>query len=320
MVIPDLLQPLDDPEVPALLRRCTFPPAGSTVACGVSGGADSSALLVLAVGAGLSVTAVHVDHALRPGSAEEAGVVADLAERLGTRFRSVSAPVDHGSGLEERARTLRHAVLGPDSLLGHTADDQAETVLLRMLRGTGPAGLAAMRPDRHPLLSLRRSETVALCARMEIPVVQDPSNDSPMHTRNRIRHEVMPLLDDVGRRDVVPLLARLARLSAEQADLVDELSRVIDPSDASALADAPRPLAAAAIRRWLRVGTGLVLPPAEQAIARVLDVASGAAVACEVHHGWRVQRSNRRMRLVRTGADAEGGSHGPAASERPRRG
>ena len=111
----------DDP-VGALLARCRFPPAGTEVTCAVSGGADSSALLVLATAAGCDATAVHVDHGLRPGSADEARVVEALAARLGARFRSVTVEVPEGPDLEARARDARRAVLPPGTLYGHTAD------------------------------------------------------------------------------------------------------------------------------------------------------------------------------------------------------
>ncbi|MEI7547405.1 MAG: tRNA lysidine(34) synthetase, partial [Actinomycetota bacterium] len=134
-----------------MLTRCTFPPAGETVTCAVSGGADSTALLALAVAAGLHVTAVHVDHGLRPGSAAEAEVVRATATRLGATFRAERVELVDGPNLEERAREARMAVLPADVLTGHTADDQAETVLVNLLRGAGTRGLSAMRPGpRRP--------------------------------------------------------------------------------------------------------------------------------------------------------------------------
>ena len=152
------------PVIDALLPRCRFPAAGAEVTCAVSGGADSLALLVLAVAAGTRVTAVHVDHGLRAGSGDEADVVADAAARFGAAFRAVRVQVPRGPNLEARARAARYAALPADVLTGHTADDQAETVLLNLLRGAGLDGLAGMRSARHPLLGLRRSETRALCA------------------------------------------------------------------------------------------------------------------------------------------------------------
>ena len=148
-----------------LLAACRFPPAGSPLTCGVSGGPDSLALLVLAVGAGCDVTAVHVDHGLREDSADEAEVVRAAAADLGVAFRAERVDVAAGANLEARARAARHGVLGPDCALGHTADDQAETILVNLLRGAGVDGLAGIRPGhRHPILALRRTDTEAVCA------------------------------------------------------------------------------------------------------------------------------------------------------------
>ncbi len=263
----------------------------------MSGGADSLALLVLAVAAGCDVTAVHVDHGLRAGSDREADVVAAVAERYGAAFRAERVEVADGPNLEARARAARWSVLPPDACTGHTLDDRAETVLVNLLRGAGTTGLSALRPGpAHPILGLRRSETVALCASEGLDVVVDPSNDDPRFVRNRIRHEVLPLLADVAGRDLVPVLARQAELLADDADLLDALAAELDPTDARALAAAPRPLARAAVRAWLRP-TGGGQPPSAAAVERVLAVADGTHVATEVAGGWRVRRSAGRLHL-----------------------
>jgi tRNA(Ile)-lysidine synthase len=291
----------------ALAPRCDLPPAGAPVTCAVSGGADSLALLALVAHAGARATAVHVDHGLRPGSAVEADVVAGAAQRFGAAFRSERAQVGPGPNLEARARTARYALLPADVLTGHTADDQAETVLLNVIRGAGLDGLAGMRPDRRrPLLGLRRHETRALCAALGLTPVEDPSNTDPAFTRNRVRHEVLPLLDDVARRDVVPLLVRLAAHAREAVDHLDgEATGAeggtagLDVTDARALAAAPPVLAHRALRAWLR-GTDPdeAHPPEAAAVGRVLAVARGEAVGTDVGRGWQVRRSGGRLRLV----------------------
>ena len=280
----------------AVRDRCRFPTAGP-VTCAVSGGPDSLALLALACDAGLEVTAVHVDHGLRSESAAEAQVVADAAARFGAAFRTERVEVDPGPDLEARARRARRAVLGPAALYGHTADDQAETVLLALLRGAGPDGIAAMGPEHHPLLALRRHETHAICAELGLHPVRDPSNEDPRFRRNRVRAEVLPLLDDVADRDVVPLLCRLADLTRADGDLLDELSAALDPADARALATAPVPLARRAVRRWLRPHLG-GHPPDAGAVERVLAVARGEAVGTEVAGGVAVRRRGQRLLLV----------------------
>src|SRR5690606_32800997 len=109
------------------------------------------------------------------------------------------------------ARTARFAVLPPAVATGHTADDQAETLLLHLLRGAGLDGLAAMAPGpRHPILGLRRYETRTVCDRLAVRVAADPTNRDPAFRRNRVRHELLDHLSDVASRDVVPILARTA--------------------------------------------------------------------------------------------------------------
>lgn len=282
----------------SLLARCSFPATGASVVCAVSGGADSLALLVLAVAAQCDVTAVHIDHGLRDGSDTEADVVRAAAERFGAAFEARTVHVDPGPNLEARARAARRSVLPPGALTGHTADDQAETVLLNLLRGAGLDGLRGMRPETKPLLRLRRADTHALCATLGLAVVHDPSNCDPAIRRNRVRHELLPALDDIAARDVVPLLARQAALLADDADLLDALAAGLDPTDGKALAAAPLPLARRAVRTWLRAtADDESHPPDAATVERVLAVARGDAVACDVGGGRRVCRSQNRLRL-----------------------
>lgn len=269
--------------------------------CAVSGGADSLALMTLAVAAGCDVTACHVDHGLRPGSHTEAQVVADAAAMLGAAFRSVQVTVTPGPNLEARARHARREVLGPDAATGHTADDQAETLLLNLLRGAGPAGLGAMRPGpRHPILALRRSDTEQVCVSVGLQPVHDPSNVDPAFRRNRIRHEVIPLLNTVAERDIIPLLARSATQVRAVADHVEhEAARLVpDPSDVASLRAVPAAVATAALQRWLRQCSPHGYPPDAQAVARVLEVVAGSARATDVGGGWQVRRRQGRLRLV----------------------
>lgn len=285
------------PVTTRLLPRCRFPPAATPVTCAVSGGADSLALLVLAVAAGCEVTAVHVDHGSREGSAAEAQVVAAAATRLGAAFESRHVTVEPGPNFEARARQARYAVLPPGVLTGHTADDQAETVLLNLIRGAALDGLAGMRAEGRPLLRLRRHETEQLCTELGLEPLVDPSNADPHHRRNRIRHEALPLLDDIARRDVAPLVARQAELVRDAVDHLAAEAAPLDPTDARALASAPVALARVAIRRWVSDAAGLDHPVDSAAVQRVLEVADGTARAADVTGGWQVRRSNSRLRL-----------------------
>lgn len=277
------------------LGRCTFPPPGTPVVCGLSGGADSTALVALAVAAGCSVSAVHVHHGLRPSADDDAGIACTSAATLGVAVEIAHVDVADGPNLEARARTARQQALGPAALTGHTADDQAETLLLALLRGSGAAGLGAMTPGpTRPILALRRHDTVAICRQLGLAVATDPTNADPRFRRNRIRHELLPLLDDIAERDVAVLLTRTATLLRDDNDLLEKLAFAVDPTDAAALRSAPRPVASRAIRRWLeRDG----YPPDAATVARVLAVAAGQANACEVGRGVRVARRHGRLEL-----------------------
>jgi tRNA(Ile)-lysidine synthase len=290
--------------VASIVLRCTFPPPGTAVTCAVSGGADSTALVALAVMAGCLATAVHVDHGLRPGSAAEADVVRRTGTRLGVAVTSVSVEVADGPNLEARARAARYAALPPDVLTGHTADDQAETVLLNLLRGAA-IGLGGMRRgDRRPLLALRRADTEWVCQALQLEIVDDESNADPRFLRNRVRHEVLPLVSSLAGRDVVPILTRQADLLRDDGDLLDQLAATLDPTDALALSAAPLPLARRAVRRWLtQVGcTGH--PPDLATVDRVMDVATGRTVACQITGGLRVQRHHQRLSIEGTIAES----------------
>jgi len=291
----------------SFLARCDFPPAGADVALAVSGGADSLALLVLASAAGLKATAWHVDHGLREGSDLEAERVAKVAAAYGAGFDGRTLTVTPGPDLEARARAARYSVLPAGVLTGHTMDDQAETVLLNLLRGAGPDGLAGIRAHktghttapRRPLLGLRRRDTEAICEAEGLVPFRDPTNDDPRFRRNRVRHEVIPLLSDVAGRDVVPVLARQAELISDEVSLLESLTAGIDPTDARSVREAPVPLARRALRRWLRApdsgGDSEAHPPSSAEIERVLAVARGTATACEIAGGRRVARSAGRL-------------------------
>ena len=298
---------LDAAAPPPLLARCRFPDAGSALTCAVSGGADSLALLFLATRAGCRVTAVHVDHGLRPGSRDEADVVADAAERFGAAFRAERAQIAPGANLEARARDARRALLPAGAATGHTADDQAETILLNLLRGAGLGGLGGMRPGpTKPILALRRKETRDLCAALGLEPVTDPSNADPAFRRNRVRHELLPLLDDIAGRDVVPVLARQASLLRDEADLLDEVAAGIDAADSRALATALPALARRAVRRLLAAHRPQPHPPDAAAVERVLQVARQEALACETGAGVRVRRSAGRLHVEAAAGGRDG--------------
>ncbi|WP_424321848.1 tRNA lysidine(34) synthetase TilS [Gordonia sp. (in: high G+C Gram-positive bacteria)] len=202
----------------------------SPLCIGLSGGADSLALTAAAVRAGLTVHAVVVDHQLQAGSSAVAQRAAAVARDLGATAQVQAVNVDGPGGMEAAARQARYAAFndvrdGRPVLLGHTLDDQAETVLLGLGRGSGSRSLAGMRewssPWGRPLLGLRRSQTRAACQGWDLPIWDDPHNEDPRFTRVRLRNEVLPLLDEVLGGGVPEALARTARQLQDDADALD---------------------------------------------------------------------------------------------------
>jgi tRNA(Ile)-lysidine synthase len=219
------------------------------VAC--SGGADSLALVAAALGLrGPAVHAAVVDHGLQAGSAEQAAATAELLTELGASTTVQRVEVAGTGGLEAAARRARYVALRaarphPDApvLLGHTLDDQAETVLLGLGRGSGARSLAGMRPwDApwcRPLLGVRRATTRAACAAAGLPVWDDPHNTDVRFTRVRLRHEVLPLLEEVLAGGVAGALARTARQLREDGDALDALAAAL-LAEARAVERAPQ--------------------------------------------------------------------------------
>lgn len=232
------------------------PPA---LVVGLSGGADSLALALttidVAARAGIPVVTVTVDHGLRAGSGEEARRVADLAASLGSRAVVETVSVEGPGGPEGSARDARRAALrvvaqreGAPILLGHTMDDQAETVLLRLARGSGPSSLRAIAPVSRdddgvtwlrPLLGLRRTDTEQACAQAGLAPLQDPTNDidgpwraadgSPLR-RSALRHTAIPALASALGVDPVPALARTAALCAADDDALTQWASALAAS------------------------------------------------------------------------------------------
>jgi tRNA(Ile)-lysidine synthase len=253
--------------------------AAKSIAVACSGGADSLALAAATVHcAGRLGVAVHglvVDHQLQPGSAGVAQNAAEALRGLGcTAVQVLRTTVDGPGGPEAAARRARYTALreaapvGALVLLGHTLDDQAETVLLGLGRGSGPRSVAGMReldpPWGRPLLGVRRAVTVAACAALELSPWIDPHNAEPRFQRVRLRTEVLPLLEDVLAGGVAQALARTAGQLQEDLDVLDEQAlgllavarrgpelRSPGELDVAALVQAPAALRRRVLRRWL---------------------------------------------------------------------
>jgi tRNA(Ile)-lysidine synthase len=232
-------------EVRSAVRACLSDlAAGDLVLVACSGGADSLALAAAAAFVaprlGLRAGGVTVDHGLQPGSAERAGEVTATLSALGLDpVRSVAVtvpPPGSAAGPEAAARQARYAALDVAAsehgavaiLLGHTLDDQAETVLLGLARGSGSRSLAGMParrgPYRRPLLTVRRASTGAVCAELGLVPWQDPHNRDSRFARARVRHQALPALEAALGPGVAEALARTAAQLRADAECLDDLA------------------------------------------------------------------------------------------------
>ncbi len=322
----------------AVLRELTrpFAPArGGRVLVAVSGGADSVALLhllaALAPGRGWSLVVASLDHGLRgDAGAADVAFVAGLAGGLGIPFVAgrADAPRPRGASPEEAARDARLGFLREAAsrhgaaavALGHTADDQAETVLYRLARGAGRRGLAGMRrwapPFWRPLLGVRRADLRDLLAAAGLPWREDPTNDSDAFARNRIRHEVLPALERAVGPGAVPALARSAALAAEDEAVLEEAARAasavaITREDASGIElerRAVMDLPPAVSRRILRgccerlAGTTQAVSAAHLAALLSLVRADTPGTRADLPRGLTARRQGRKLVIARSSA------------------
>ncbi|HJL15067.1 MAG TPA: tRNA lysidine(34) synthetase TilS [Sandaracinaceae bacterium LLY-WYZ-13_1] len=258
-------------------RRLLAPGERVLVAC--SGGPDSAALLHvltrLAPALRLTLHAASVDHGLRPDAGRDLEVARQLAARLEVPFVALRVEVPPGASVQAEARRARYAALKTEAArvgasrvaVGHTRDDQAETVLSRILRGAGIHGLASIAPARddgviRPLIDCARADVHAHAARFSLPRVRDPSNDDAAFERVRLRRELMPILACEDPR-LVEHLAALAEEARDVREMVRTLSgmllreaRTDDELDAEALKAASRPVRREALAAWVREVTG----------------------------------------------------------------
>ena len=291
---------------------------GATAWCvALSGGPDSLALTAAAA-ATLPTTALIVDHGLQAGSA----AVAETARRHALDLGCAAAlvlPVEVGTegGPEAAARAARYAVLetargAAPVLLAHTLDDQAETVLLGLGRGSGARSIAGMRaadpPWYRPLLAERRSLTHAACAELGLTPWDDPHNSDRRFTRVRLRTEVLPLLEDVLGGGVAEALARTAAALREDTEALDDLAdRALDdaedgaPMAVATLVGLPTAVRRRVIRRWLLRGGASGLTDKQIRAVDALVTAwrgqGGVAVGSDLRH-QRLFAGRRDGRLV----------------------
>lgn len=288
---------------------------------GLSGGRDSVALLRVLLLRGCCVHVCHVHHGIRGLAADEdARWCRSYCERLGVPYREARVDVPalasrRGLSLETAARLARRAELVETArlagircvALAHHADDQAETVLFRLARGAvGTRGMAPVHEAEgviwlRPLLSNSRAQITAWLRRFGETWVEDATNAVPDVTRNRLRLEVLPLLDDVMRRDVAPILCRSARLQTETLEALEEALKAMPLTDPQgrlylpALQGRGSSFCRAVVLRYLKLAG--VPHLTESAVSAVLGIlpSSSRVSRCNLPCGFRAVRREKRL-------------------------
>jgi tRNA(Ile)-lysidine synthase len=322
-------------------RKLRLPMSDETIVVAVSGGADSTALLLAIAELKthhklyVSVCVAHLDHGLRKSSRKDAKWVADLAAKLG--FRSVigrakvaeDARAD-GDNLEQAARQARYAFLERTAkrvsanyvLTGHTMDDQAETVLMRLMRGSASPGLGGMEALRplaknssiklvRPLLWARRVETEAYCRLRKTEFLSDEMNDDQSFVRVKVRKQLLPLMQSFNNRIVEAISRTATQLREDGAVLVSDSDALLQRAavsnegdetkppalDVKVLAGAPSALRRRALRQWLsnaRGNTRRLEMVHLLAVEKLLEGNAGGRVV-ELPKGGRVRRRRNRL-------------------------
>lgn len=294
---------------------------GDGLIAAFSGGPDSAALLLGMTRLGCRVTAAHLDHAMDPGSAERAAAAARLAERLGVRFvterREVPRLRRGSESPEAAARRVRYEYLEEVRLragarwiaTAHHRDDQAETVLLRLMFGSGLEGLGGIRPVHgavvRPLLRVPRRELLASLGDLE--PVRDPTNEDMRTPRNRIRHLLLPRLeaDDILPRIAARARSASARLERKVSTLLDvqetEAGIAVERAALERLPDELLPFALA----WLHRRAGAPYPAGRAARGELRRQLGQARAACDGGGGWRWETSGELLVLRRPAPEEE---------------
>ena len=295
---------------------CDLAP-GLPIVVGVSGGPDSYCLLDALVQLGYPVTAAHFDHQLRPESAQDAEHVRSTASRLGAAFVlgrgdvAAFARQEHRS-IEDAARILRYRFLFSQAralsaqavAVGHTADDQVETLLMHLLRGAGLNGLKGMAfralrpawdasiPLVRPLLELWREETLAWCSERGLEPLFDPTNQDPAYLRNRVRHELIPLLEQLNPRARQSLWRASQVLAGEEAILQEAVAAAWDaclgeqqPAALALRRSAFTQLSSGLQRAVLRKAIAQLNPQLEDVDFAAVERARALALRCRLRGG-----------------------------------
>ncbi|WP_342318422.1 tRNA lysidine(34) synthetase TilS [Corynebacterium mayonis] len=280
-------------------RRAVRPFDGPAV-IGLSGGADSLALVAAAAAERKDVSAVVVDHQLQPGSAEVAKRAAQQARSLGVEADIVTVEVGSGN-VEAAARTARYRALhsfGHDVWVAHTADDQAETLLLGALRGNPAAMLPRSGRLMRPFLNVRRADTEGACREIGMQWWDDPMNEDEAYRRVGVRRQAIPLLSELVGGDCVPALAHTAERIARAQEIVDAYAAAEKTVHCAQLANLPEVVRRTRVHAWLLEHGATANRAQLESIDRLI-IAWRGQTGVDLANGVQVIRRDGELAIVR---------------------
>ena len=280
--------------IDALAAKTAFPDGELNLA--VSGGADSAAMVALAAHMGRDAVIHHVNHGLRDNGDTEEQRVRSLGERFGYQVVIHHAIIEGDSNIEEKARNERRRLMPSNMMTGHTANDRAETFLHNLMRGAGSNGLAVM--VNKPLVGLTETEIDQICVYFNLDLNVDETNFTDTYTRNRTRHELIPLMSDIAGRDVIGPINRTSDILAEESAFLDQIASNIDVTDCKTARTQPDVLLRRATKTWLETNvsrTNISLKNVELVI-EVIKGNTGGAQVC----GKNIRRTNNILYVRET--------------------
>jgi|GEM_PF-3143261 len=268
-----------------------------------SGGADSLALLTILHAIDVDFSVCYVEHGLNEETQQAVNYLAELCGALNIDFYEQSihmSDAEKESNLEANARRLRYEALEEVRIkdnadviaTAHHQDDLAETFLINLIRGSGSGGVSLAKERNNiirPVLGCRKSQLEALVEYCSLNPIIDPSNAELIFVRNRIRHEAIPLLDEISNRDVTELLVRASQIIKEDSDYIDTVAQICWPKEEAstkALRELDIVLQKHALRNWIQG-----MPPSSEEIERILKVVNHEIKATQISGNRTIRRS-----------------------------
>lgn len=271
----------------AIASKVKFPEGELHLA--VSGGADSAAMVALASYLKRYATLHHVNHGLREASKAEEDIVRNLGSKFGFKVHVYNVNMEGTSEEEAREKRMEHL---KGKLTAHSKNDRVETMLYNMMRGAGSRGMSSM--NGKPLIDVTTEELDQVCAFYNLQLCVDETNFTNQYTRNRVRYELIPLMEDISSRNVVEVLNRNANTLAKESEFLDKLASKVNISDCKAAQKEDDVILTRAVKLWLEANVSHNI--SQQNIESVVQVIRGVTVGTQVC-GRDIRRSSNVLLL-----------------------